>query len=269
MTRESVAGRRVLLTGAAGGIGAATAAELRRRGARVAGLDLVAGPEVLACDVTDCEAVGTAVTAALEQLGGLDVLINNAGIGDAHNAGAAPDDRARATLDVNFWGTWQVTAAALPALLESRGRVVNVASGLAVLNVPLAVAYLASKRAVAAYSDSLRLEYGHRIGVTTVYPGLIRTAIHDRSAASGVSLLGMLPEESVDTAVRTLVAACTGRPRRDRATSLQLAAAMRVARVAPGVVDSLVAARVRRHVKGGGFHDAPIAAHLLPTTRGR
>ena len=265
-----LAGRRILLTGAAGGIGAATAAELRRRGARVTGLDLVAGPDVLACDVTDCEAVGTAVATAIEQLGGLDVLINNAGVGDAHNAGAAPDERARAMFDVNFWGAWQVTAAALPALLESRGRVVNVASGLAVLNVPLAVAYLASKRAVAAYSDSLRLEYGDRIGVTTVYPGLIRTAIHDRPAAAGVSLLGMIPEESVDTAVRTLVAACTGRPRRDRATSLQVAAAIRVARISPGLVDAMVAARIRRHVRGGGWTDAPVAAHMLPTTtRGR
>ncbi len=72
---------RVLLTGAAGGIGTATAAELRERGARVVGLDLLAGPDIVACDVRDQASVDKAVAEAIGKLGGLDVLINNAGLG--------------------------------------------------------------------------------------------------------------------------------------------------------------------------------------------
>jgi NAD(P)-dependent dehydrogenase (short-subunit alcohol dehydrogenase family) len=67
-------------------------------------------------------------------------------------------------IDVNLLGTWRVTAAAIEALRESRGRVVNVASGLAHLTVPLATAYTISKRGVVAYSDSLRLENAPRPG---------------------------------------------------------------------------------------------------------
>jgi NAD(P)-dependent dehydrogenase (short-subunit alcohol dehydrogenase family) len=82
---------RILLTGAAGGIGAAAAAELRARGARVMGLDLDAGADVIACDVRDQASVDRAVAEGIERLGGLDVLINNAGIGTPQSAGAAPE----------------------------------------------------------------------------------------------------------------------------------------------------------------------------------
>ena len=112
-----------------------------------------------------------------------------------------------------------MTAAALPDLLHSRGRVVNVASGLAVITLPFSTAYTLSKRAVVAYSDVLRLEYGDRITVTSVYPGYIRTAIHERSRAAGVPLEGAVPAERVEDAARTLVRAAIGRPVRDIATT--------------------------------------------------
>ena len=102
-------------------------------------------------------------------------------------------------LDVNLVGPWRVTCAALPALRESRGRVVNVASGLAHVTVPFSTAYTLSKRGVVAYSDLLRLEEGDRIDVTTVYPGYIRTAIHKESMAAGVPLEGAVPVEDVRT----------------------------------------------------------------------
>ena len=91
MTRVSA---RVLITGASGGIGAAAMAELRSRGATVAGLDLEADEDagVIACDLRDADAVERAVAAAVERLGGLDVLINNAGLGTPQSAGAAPDE---------------------------------------------------------------------------------------------------------------------------------------------------------------------------------
>ena len=81
------------------------------------------------------------------------------------------------------------------ALRESRGRVVNVASGLAHVAVPFATAYCMSKRGLVAYSDALRLEHGDAITVTTVYPGYIRTPIHDASKAAGVALEGAVPAE--------------------------------------------------------------------------
>ena len=253
-------GRRVLVTGMCGGIGSATADELRARGARVVGLDRRGGPDVIEADIRDGEQVQRAVAEAIERLGGLDVLVNNAGIGDVHDAGAPPDDRAQAIVDVNLFGAWRVTAAALPALLASRGRVVNVASGLAIANFPFASAYMASKRALAAWSDALRLEYGGTLSVTTVYPGYVRTPIHDLAGASGISMDGLLPAEPVGAAARTIVASCSGRPRRNRATTRGGAVMLTAARHAPGLADRVVAAAARRALKRGAMGRAPLAA---------
>ncbi len=205
---------RVIITGSGGGIGSATVAELRRQGARVVGLDLRAE-----CDVRSQASVDAAVSAAIAELGGLDVLINNAGLGTPQSASLAPDEAALEVLDVNLVGPWRVTAAALPALRSSRGRVVNVASGLAHMTLPFATAYTMSKRGVVAYSDVLRLQEGDRITVTTVYPGYIRTRIHEQSVAAGVPLEGSVPVEDVTDAARTLTRAALGEPARDLATT--------------------------------------------------
>jgi len=242
----SLAGRRVLITGIAGGIGGPTALEMRRLGATVTGIDLrESPPDVLAADVRDAEAVQSAVDAAAERMGGIDVLVNCAGIGIANDAGAFPDAAARRVLDINLLGTWTATAAALPHLLRSHGHVVNIASGLALVTVPFAVAYTASKRAVTAYSDTLRMEYRGRISVSTVYPGYVRTAIHDGPAAQGVSLEGTVPAEPVDYTVRAIVRACTTR-RRDVPTSPQVAVGMFVGRHAPALLDGMIARRFER-----------------------
>jgi short-subunit dehydrogenase len=160
----------------------------------------------------------------------------------------------QAVLDVNFLGAWRVTAAALPALLERRGRVVNVASGLAAVNVPLAAAYSASKRALSAWSDALRLEYAGRLEVTVVNPGYVRTPIHDAPRARGVGLEGAVPAEPLSATVDTIVTACLGRVRRERASTRSTAAAMRAARLAPGFVDRLVRLRARGIVAGAAWH---------------
>jgi NAD(P)-dependent dehydrogenase (short-subunit alcohol dehydrogenase family) len=185
----------------------------------VLGLDLVAAEDVLACDVRDQASVDAAVAEAVDRLGGLDVLVNNAGVGTPQSAGEAPDDRALAVIDINLIGPWRVTSAALGALRESRGRVVNVASGLAHLAVPYGTAYCMSKRGLTAYSDSLRLEHGDAITVTTVYPGYIRTRIHDESNAVGLGLEGRVPAERVEDAAKTIARAALGAPARDLATT--------------------------------------------------
>jgi NAD(P)-dependent dehydrogenase (short-subunit alcohol dehydrogenase family) len=237
---------RILITGAAGGIGSATVAALRDHD--------VIGLDVADCDVRDQASVDAAVSGAIARLGGLDVLINCAGLGTPQSAGARPDEDALEVLDVNLIGVWRVTAAALPALLESRGRVVNVASGLAVVTLPFSTAYTLSKRAVVAYSDVLRLEYGDRITVTSVYPGYIRTPIHERSRAAGVALEGAVPVERVEDAARTLVRAALGRPVRDIATTRSGAVAYRVLRFLPrGLVDRATRARLRSLARRGHF----------------
>jgi len=238
---------RVLITGAASGIGAATVERLRARGASVVGLDLRAGDAIIACDVRDQTDVDRAVAEAVERLGGLDVLINCAGVGDPQSAGAPPDADALKVLDVNLVGPWRVTAAALSALRESRGRVINVASGLSYLSVPYAPAYCMSKHGLVAYSDSLRHEFGSEITVTTVYPGYIRTPIHDSAARHGLSLEGLVPVEDVEDAARTLVRAALGAPARDLPTTRRLGLGYLLLRVLPRrLVDRAIAKRSAR-----------------------
>ena len=172
----------MIITGAASGIGEATAKALRERGAEVVGLDLNAADDMIACDVTDQASVDAADRRAVKRLGGgLDALVNCAGIGLPQSAAETPGPDALRVIDVNLLGTWRVTAAALPALRASHGRVVNISSGLAHIAVPFATAYGASKRGVVGYSEQLRSEVGDEITVTTVYPGYIRTPIHDAS----------------------------------------------------------------------------------------
>ena len=97
---------------------------------------------------------------------------------------------------------------------------VNVASGLAHLTVPFATAYCMSKRGLVGYSDALRLEHGDAITVTTVYPGYIRTPIHDAAARAGHRARGRgAGRSSSSDAAGTLVRAALGPPARDLATT--------------------------------------------------
>jgi NAD(P)-dependent dehydrogenase (short-subunit alcohol dehydrogenase family) len=267
--------KRVLITGAASGIGAAAAEQMRAQGARVVGLDLEADPErdIIACDVTDADAVERAVAEAVERLGGLDVVVNNAGLGIPQSAGVAPDPDALRLIDVNVIAPWRVTAAALPALIESpdRGRVVNVSSGLAFLTVPFATAYTISKRGIVAYSDALRLEYGDQIDVTTVYPGYIKTPIHAASEADGFALDGVVPEERLEDAAATLTRAALGRRAlRDVATTrrggVEYAFLRRVPRRG---VESATLGYLRRIVKRGGFENSRIAGDFVRRLQAR
>jgi NAD(P)-dependent dehydrogenase (short-subunit alcohol dehydrogenase family) len=257
--------KRVIVTGAASGIGAAACEELRSRGAAVAGLDVNARADgLIECDVRDQESVDRAVAEAIERLGGLDVLVNNAGIGPTQSAGLPPGDDAVACIDVNLLGPWRVTAAALPALRETDGRVVNVASGLAHLAVPFAPAYCMSKRGLVAYSDALRLELGDLIEVTTVYPGYVRTPIHDQSASDGFALEGIVPEERLDDAARAVARAALGPPVRDLATTRRGGLGYAGLRAVPrGLKDRATLAVLRRHAKRGRFDRSRLAREFV------
>jgi NAD(P)-dependent dehydrogenase (short-subunit alcohol dehydrogenase family) len=147
-------GVRALVTGGASGIGAAVARVLRERGAAVAVLDrdvshAAEGLVAVRADVTDDAAVRAAVAEAVERLGGLDVLVNNAGIGAQGDIEANDDDEWRRVLDVNVLGIVRVTRAALPALRASaRAAIVNTSSIVATAGVPNRAVYSASKGAV-------------------------------------------------------------------------------------------------------------------------
>jgi NAD(P)-dependent dehydrogenase (short-subunit alcohol dehydrogenase family) len=261
--------KRVIITGAASGIGAATAAELRRRGDDVVGLDLQPSEDIVACDVTDQESVNDAVAAALERLGGdLDALINCAGIGNPQSAAQPPDADALRVIDVNLLGTWRTTAAALPAIRRARGRVVNVSSGLAHLALPFATAYGASKRGVVAYSDQLRSEVGDEVTVTTIYPGYVRTPIHDASKGSGAGLEGMVPPEPIESVVATLVRAVHGKPARDLATTRQATVTYAALRFIPkGLVERGIRKSVRKAAGEGRFESTAMTRDLLARLR--
>ncbi|SHG36365.1 SDR family NAD(P)-dependent oxidoreductase [Streptoalloteichus hindustanus] len=272
MGGQPLTGRRILITGAAGAFGSATTAALRARGARVVGLDVAPGADpddVVRCDLTDDESVRQGVASAVDRLGGLDVVVNNAGVGLPSDAGGPVDDAVRRTVEVNLLGAWRVTAAALPELLRSPDpRAVFVASGLAFVTVPFASAYTVAKRGLSAYADCLRVEYGGRLRVTTVYPGYVRTPIHEASRRAGVTLEGKVPAERVEDVVGTLLRViAAGRPPRDTGTTRWGGGAIRFGRVLPGLVDRLVLARHRRDVARGAYDGVPIAERMVRMVR--
>jgi NAD(P)-dependent dehydrogenase (short-subunit alcohol dehydrogenase family) len=255
---------RALVTGANGAFGTALRAELKRRGWSVAGLDLKGDDgEVLACDVTDAEAVPRAVSAAAQRLGGLDVLVNNAGIGGPASAGEPPGEHVQRMIDVNLLGAWRVTAAAIDHLVESRGRVVLIGSRMSFIGLPLGAAYGVSKRALTAYADALRAEYGTHVSVTCVHPAFVRTPIHDRTRAAGLQLEGFSHEEPLERVVATIAGACEDRsPGRDVAVTRGGRLQMAVARHLPGVVDRVVARTLAKRIRAGELDGADIAAGL-------
>jgi NAD(P)-dependent dehydrogenase (short-subunit alcohol dehydrogenase family) len=174
-----LSGRRVLITGAARGIGAATAKRLHERGARVvlAGIE----PDVLArtaaesgnalavvCDVRDRNQVEAAVEAASEHLRGLDVVVANAGVAaQLPLVGGDPEVFER-TIEVNLMGVYYTLRAAGPYISHERGYALAISSLAAAVHPPLLGAYCASKAGVEALADSLRIELapsGARVGV--------------------------------------------------------------------------------------------------------
>lgn len=172
-----------LVTGGANGIGAATAVLLRDRGARVAVLDRDTGtaPEgVLAvpCDVTDSAAVDRAVATVVDELGGLDVVVNNAGIGAVGDVAANGDDEWARVLDVNVTGIARVTRAALPHLRRSEhAAVVNMCSVVAFVGVRQRALYGASKGAVLGLTLAMAADHVREgIRVNAVAPGTADTA---------------------------------------------------------------------------------------------
>ena len=174
-------GLSALVTGGASGIGAATARLLAARGARVAIIDrAVSGASSfveLSCDITDRSAVDASVADAAVALGGIDVLVNNAGIGAIGDVSENDDEEWARVLDVNVVGMARVSAAALPHLRRSEhGAIVNVSSVVAAVGVPQRALYSASKGAVAALTLAMAADHVREgIRVNAVLPGTAAT----------------------------------------------------------------------------------------------
>jgi NAD(P)-dependent dehydrogenase (short-subunit alcohol dehydrogenase family) len=209
MTKTSLSGKVAVVTGASSGIGEATARALAARGAAVAlaarneekilflerEISATGGSALaVTTDVTDEASVESMVERAVGELGSLDVLINNAGLGLSGRVAELRPDDLRYLFEVNVLGPLTCIQAALPRM-ERGGRIVNVSSVVGKRAIPKVGGYCATKSALNALSDSLRVEVADRgIAVTTVYPGTTRTAFRDNSRRTKDEKRGWRPK---------------------------------------------------------------------------
>ena len=187
-TRTSLAGKAVLITGAARGIGAELARKAAGRGARVAlvGLEperLAAladdlGPEHLwvEADVTDPQALKTAVERTVSTFGGLDIAVANAGIAPLTTVYTASAHSLARTIEVNLIGSMLTAHAALPEVAKRKGHILLISSAAAFTVLPGMSAYCAAKAGLERFGDALRLEVAHRgVTVASAHPTWIDT----------------------------------------------------------------------------------------------
>ena len=271
----TLAGKRVLITGAARGIGAMTAKRLGDRGAHVALLGLE--PELLAdvavtcggapwfhCDVADRAQVDDAVAGAVERLGGLDVAIANAGIGAQMpliGVDAAVWD---ATIAVNLNGTYNLIRAAGPHVSHPGGYFLVTASLAAAVHLPLMAAYCASKAAVESLGDSLRVELapsGARAGVA--YYAELDTDMTSRGFATKAASRmpigghGHLPVAPVEPAIDAIERGILRRSRRI-VSPRWVAAALPLRMVVQRVAERQVRDRIGPALDIARTEDAPL-----------
>jgi NAD(P)-dependent dehydrogenase (short-subunit alcohol dehydrogenase family) len=193
MTDRRFEEKVAVVTGAASGIGRATAVRLAAEGAAVACLDVAgdaveevaagirtdgAGAVALVCDVSDPDSVRTSVAQAVRELGQPDVLCNVAGVGRFYPTLDMTLEQWRRIIDINLTGTFLVTQAVLPHLLDRGGVIVNTASVSGLRPQPYQAAYCASKGGVVLFTKALALEYIDRgVRVNAVAPGGVDTPL--------------------------------------------------------------------------------------------
>jgi NAD(P)-dependent dehydrogenase (short-subunit alcohol dehydrogenase family) len=197
MARRDFSGKVILITGAAGGLGAALCHRFAAAGAHIAAMDLdatrlqdlvatlPAGTLSIAGNIADPAACQAAIDQTVAHFGALDGLINNAGI--SHRSLFQDTDPAviRRVMEVNFFGAMQMTHAALPHLIQTRGMVTAISSVAGYAPLLGRTGYAASKHALHGFFDTLRTEVeALGVGVTLVCPSFIATGI-GRAALSG------------------------------------------------------------------------------------
>jgi len=206
---DNVSGKVVLITGPARGIGAETARLLAAGGARLSlvGLEperlaalaseLGAGHVWFECDVTDQAALERAVGATVEALGGIDVVIANAGIANNGTVAVAPVETLARTIEVNLTGVVRTVSATLPHVVERKGYYLLISSAAAIAALPGMAAYAAAKSGVEQFGNVLRLELAHKgVAVGVAHPAWIDTdLVRDvrQDLRSFDEMLGRLP----------------------------------------------------------------------------
>jgi NAD(P)-dependent dehydrogenase (short-subunit alcohol dehydrogenase family) len=200
---DEFAGRRAIVTGGSRGIGAAVAQRLIDGGAKVVTIsrssteDTPKDSTFLAADIRTAEAVNSVVQKAIRTLGGLDILVNNAGASLVHLDGNIADDEWLDSLNINFLSAVRMTAAALPALLESdHAAVVNVSSNATQMSAPPLLHYASAKAALDTYGRGLALGLAPKVRVNTLTPGSVETpggtaVLEEFAAAMGTTAAAM------------------------------------------------------------------------------
>lgn len=269
MPERHFKGRVVVITGGAGGIGAALGHAFAYEGAKVALLDrdrtrldeVVAGlpkgramgVELDVCDEAACERAIAAVQAAW---GGVDVLVNNAGISHRSRFADTEASVLRRVMDVNFFGAVHCTGAALASITERRGLIVTISSVAGFAPLVGRTGYCASKHALHGFFDSLRTELrGSGVDVMMVCPSFIATKIEERALSGGGRALGNAPRAVAgsvmqpDEVARAIV---DGAARRDRllTPSAISRSSWWISRIAPRIYDRLML-RSQREEFGG------------------
>ena len=277
--RRTITGLRILITGASQGIGKALAEAAVAQGAKVLVcarkielLEEVAAQirakggtiAVVQADITSPEDRRRLVETAEKAFGGLDILINNAGIGaTGHFADVAPD-RLRQIMEINFFGLTEVTRVFLPMLKKgNQPAIVNISSIAGKRGIPARSEYSASKFAVQGFSEAIRAELAKDgVDVLVVCPGLTQTnfsanMIEQKALVKLDHMRGMSAE---DVAAQTLSAIAKGR--NETCLTFQGKLLVLVCRFFPWIADIVVKKKVR-----GLFKDE-IEARKHPTPRG-
>jgi short-subunit dehydrogenase len=263
--RRSIAGSRILITGASQGIGKALAEAAARRGAKVLAaarsLELLqdiqkqvpanAKLEIVQADITHSEDRRRIIQAACDRFGGLDILVNNAGVGATGHFVEAGPDRLRQIFEVNFFGLTEITRACLPLLKQgNRPAIVNISSIAGRRGIPARSEYSASKFAVEGFSEALRPELAKDgIDVIVVCPGLTQTnfsknMLEQKALLQFDHLRGMSSEQVAEATLRAI-------ERGSHQTTLTLKGKLLVlvSRFFPRLADRIAARKVRNLFK--------------------
>lgn len=215
-----VADRRVLVTGASSGIGAGLAEAFAKAGATVG---LVARREdrlaevlercrqhspssrMWVADLADHSAVDALAVAAMSELGGVDVLVNNAGIPKRRHVTALDAATVDAVMNINYSSPVRLTLALLPQMLErGEGRILNISSVAATLSPPGEAAYAATKAALTVFSESMAVDlWDTGVKVTVVYPGVVDTELF--TLPDNDPFVAQVESITVDEAVATIL----------------------------------------------------------------